>query len=66
MIIIGDVSTINTKDLIQLQEKYDSIWDDEEYYPIVGIYRNSELKKYYKISYNKINEVAGIFEFLKI
>jgi 2-polyprenyl-3-methyl-5-hydroxy-6-metoxy-1,4-benzoquinol methylase len=66
MIIIGDVSTINTKDLKQLQEKYDSIWDDEEYYPIVGIYRNSELKKYYKISYNKINEVAGIFEFLKI
>jgi hypothetical protein len=46
----------------QLQEKYDSIWDDEEYYPIVNIYRNSELKKYYKISYDKIHEVAGLFE----
>ncbi|QLY39989.1 GNAT family N-acetyltransferase [Hujiaoplasma nucleasis] len=66
MIIIGDVSTLNTKDIKQLQEKYDSIWDDEEYYPIVNIYRNSELKKYYKIYYKKINDVTGIFELLKI
>lgn len=66
MIIIGDVSTLNTKDMKQLQEKYDSIWDDEEYYPIVDIYQKSELKNYFKISYNKINEVAGIFVLLKI
>lgn len=66
MIIIGDVSTLNTKDMKQLQEKYDSIWDDEEYYPIVDIYQKSELKNYFKISYKKINEVAGIFVLLKI
>ena len=65
-IIIGDVSTVNTLDMNKLHEKYDSIWDDEEYYPILDIYQKSDLKNYYKISYNKINEVAGLFEFLKI
>jgi 2-polyprenyl-3-methyl-5-hydroxy-6-metoxy-1,4-benzoquinol methylase len=64
-IIIGDVSTINREDMKKLQEKYNPIWDDEEYYPILDIYQKSELRNYYKISYNKINEVAGLFELLK-
>ncbi len=66
MIIIGDVSTLNTPDMNKLQEVYASIWDDEEYYPILEIYQKSELKNFYKISYSKINEVAGLFELLKI
>jgi 2-polyprenyl-3-methyl-5-hydroxy-6-metoxy-1,4-benzoquinol methylase len=65
MIIIGDVSTVNTLDMNKLYEKYDSIWDDEEYYPILDIYQKSDLKNYYKISYNKINEVTGLFELVK-
>jgi len=64
-IIIGDVSTINREDMKKLQEKYNSIWDDEEYYPILDIYQKSELRNYNKILYNKINEVAGLFELLK-
>ena len=65
-IIIGDVSTLNREDMDKLQEKYGSIWDDEEYYPTVDIYQKSELKNFYKISYKKINEVAGLFVLLKI
>jgi 2-polyprenyl-3-methyl-5-hydroxy-6-metoxy-1,4-benzoquinol methylase len=64
-IIIGDVSTVNILDMNKLYEKYDSIWDDEEYYPILDIYQKSDLKNYYKISYNKINEVTGLFELVK-
>ena len=64
-IIIGDVSTLNTQDMNNLKEKYDSIWDDEEYYPILDIYQKSELRNFYKISYTKINEVAGLFVLLK-
>ncbi len=64
-IIIGDVSTLNREDMNKLHEKYDSIWDDEEYYPILDIYQKSDLKNYYKISYNKINEVTGLFELVK-
>jgi 2-polyprenyl-3-methyl-5-hydroxy-6-metoxy-1,4-benzoquinol methylase len=64
-IIIGDVSTLNREDMNKLQEKYNSIWDDEEYYPILDIYQKSELKNYYIISYTKTNEVAGLFELLK-
>lgn len=66
MIIIGDVSTLNSLDMNKLQEVYASIWDDEEYYPILEIYQKSELKNFYKISYSKINEVAGLFELFKI
>lgn len=65
-IIIVDVSTINREDMKKLQEKYHTIWDDEEYYPILDIYQKSDLKNYYNIYYNKINEVAGLFELLKI
>ena len=66
MIIIGDVSTLNTLDMKKLQERYNSIWDDEEYYPILDVYKNSDLSDFNKISYTKINEVAGLFELLKI
>ena len=53
-------------DMHKLHEKYDSIWDDEEYYPILDIYQESELMNFYKISYKKINEVAGVFELCKM
>lgn len=66
LIIIGDVSTFNTLDMNKLQEMYDSIWDDEEYYPILDIYKKSDIKKYYKITYTKTNEVAGLFKLIKI
>ena len=66
LIIIGDVSTLNRLDMNKLQKMYDSIWDDEEYYPILDIYQKSDIKKYYKISYTKTNEVAGLFELIKI
>ncbi len=64
-IIIGDVSTLNREDMNKLQEKYNSIWDDEEYYPILDIYKKSKLKNFYRISYTKTNEVAGLLELLK-
>ncbi len=65
-IIIGDVSTVNALDMNKLKEKYDSIWDNEEYYPILDIYQKSELKNFYKMFYTKINEVSGLFVLLKI
>ena len=64
-ILIGDVSTFNLVDMENLHLKYESIWDDEEYYPINEIYIKSKLNELYEISYNKINEVSGIFEFIK-
>lgn len=64
-ILIGDVSTFNLVDMENLHLKYEPIWDDEEYYPINEIYIKSKLNELYEISYNKINEVSGIFEFIK-
>lgn len=61
LIIIGDVSTISLSQMNQLKNKFRSIWDDEEFYPILDIYSSSRLSEIYQINYIKVNEVAGIF-----
>lgn len=60
LVIIGDVSTETEEAMKALKGTYRSIWDDEECYPIVDMYRASELVKIYRIDYININEVAGI------
>lgn len=60
MVIIGDVSTETKEDMEALKHKYQSIWDDDECYPIADMYRSSKLMEIYRIDYIKINEVAGI------
>ncbi len=65
IIIIGDVSTFTIEDMNQLQNKYATIWDDEEYYPILKKYQLSQLVDIYKLSYVQINEVAGVYKFRK-
>ncbi len=63
IMIIGDVSQMNQRDMAALRYKYEAIWDDEEYYPIYDIYKNSVLDSLFNISYEQVNEVAGIYTF---
>jgi len=64
-ILIADVSGENPQEMNALKERYEDIWDDEEFYPMNDIYQNSDLSHNYAILYVQINEVAGIYKLNK-
>lgn len=61
IILIGDVSTMNDIDMGKLRNKYISIWDDEEYYPIASKYTSHDKLDLYQFRFVNFNEVAGLF-----
>jgi len=65
IIIIGDVSTMTQEEMDRLHKKYEPIWDDEEFYPILEKYQLSTLMKAYSVKYMQLNEVAGLYQFIK-
>lgn len=60
-ILIGDVATRTSKKMEALQIKYESVWDEEENYPVFDRYLESELQSYYDMEYKDIDEVTGLF-----
>lgn len=65
LILIGDVSTRTSLEMKSLSEKYLTIWDDEEFYPIFEIYQSSKLVNQYHLIYNSLNEVCGLISIVK-
>lgn len=64
-IVIGDVMTRSKKDMHMLSQRYQTLWDDEEYYPTYEDYDESLLREVYNLEFLEITECAGILSLLK-
>lgn len=65
MILIGDVSCKDEHTMQGLKIRYEKIWDDEEFYPILNHYLRSDKLGKYKIIYKKFSHVSGLITLYK-
>jgi len=64
-IVIGDVMTKTKEGMYMLSKKYQTIWDEEEYYPTYEEYKESLLNEVYKVEYLEITECSGVCTLFK-
>jgi len=60
LVVIGDVMTKTKEGMYMLSKKYQTIWDEEEYYPTYEEYKQSLLKDVYKVEFLEITECSGV------
>lgn len=63
LLLIGDISFSDNKEMEKMKKKYANIWDSEEFYFIADeICTHLKLEKKLNIEYFKISNCAGIFK----